>query len=61
MSVHVYLCVRGGGGGGGGSVCIFILCLCPQGGENRGFEVLMQNSKAGLNASKELGEFIKER
>lgn len=28
---------------------------------NPGFEVLLQNLKAGISASKELGEFVKER
>lgn len=35
--------------------------LCLQGEANAGFDVLMQNTKAGIVASKELGEFIKER
>jgi len=29
--------------------------------ENKGYEVLLQNMKAGVNASKELGDFVKER
>ena len=36
------------------------LCLV-QGEGNPGFEVLLQNLKAGISASKELGEFVKER
>ena len=32
-----------------------------QGAENKGFDVLLQNYKVGLGASKELNEFIKER
>jgi len=28
---------------------------------NPGYEVLLHNMKAGISASKELGEFIKER
>ncbi len=32
-----------------------------QGEENKGYEVLLHNMKAGVTASKELGEFIKER
>lgn len=38
----------------------FSLCLI-QGDGNPGFEVLLQNLKAGISASKELGEFVKER
>ena len=40
---------------------ILIRALPPQGEGNHGFEVLMQNLKAGVSASKELGEFIRER
>lgn len=36
-------------------------CFHGQGEDNGGFEVLMQNMKAGIQASKELGEFVKER
>ena len=32
-----------------------------QGEDNKGYEVLLQNLKAGITASKELGEFVKER
>ena len=39
---------------------MFSLCLI-QGDGNPGFEVLLQNLKAGISASKELGEFVKER
>lgn len=48
------------------SVKWFAVILLPspsllQGEANAGFDVLMNNMKAGISASKELGEFVKER
>ena len=45
-------------GMGNGCDIMFVLI---QGEGNPGFEVLLQNLKAGISASKELGEFVKER
>ena len=49
-----------------GDQCWFLsypgfLLFCAQGEANAGFDVLMSNMKADITASKELGEFIKER
>ncbi len=42
-------------------IILLLLLLLLQGPENKGFDVLLQSMKAGINASKELGEFVKER
>ena len=49
------------------SVCYRVrvaLCVCVcvvQGKGNKGFDVLYHNFKAGVSASRELNEFLKER
>lgn len=41
------------------SFCLFVFCL--QGEKNNGYEVLYQNMKYGLSATKELAEYFRER
>ena len=41
------------------SLCYILLYI--QGPGNKGFDVLYQNFKSGISASRELNEFVKER